>query len=109
MINTSIDVLRKGKMLPETGGIPEYVWDYTHKDDEADQLLLYKELIILVKELPPAYRMVFNLYVIDGYTHNEIADLLNIPTGTSKSSLSRARELLQQSLKKIEDAQVCKI
>jgi RNA polymerase sigma factor (sigma-70 family) len=109
MINTSIDVLRKGKMLPETGGIPEYVWDHTLKDDEADQLLLYKELIILVKGLPPAYRMVFNLYVIDGYTHNEIADLLNIPTGTSKSSLSRARELLQQCLKKIEDAQVCKI
>ena len=109
MINTSIDVLRKGKMLPETGSIPEYVWDHTHKGDEADQLLLYKELIILIKELPPAYRLVFNLYVIDGYTHNEIAGLLNMPAGTSKSSLSRARELLQQSLKKIEDAQLCKI
>lgn len=109
MINTSIDVLRKGKMLPETGSIPEYVWDQTHKGDEADQLLLYKELIILIKELPPAYRVVFNLYVIDGYTHNEIAGLLNIATGTSKSSLSRARELLQQRLKKIEDAQLCKI
>jgi RNA polymerase sigma-70 factor (ECF subfamily) len=66
-------------------------------------------LIILIKELPPAYRVVFNLYVIDGYTHNEIASLLNMPAGTSKSSLSRARELLQQSLKKIEDAQLCKI
>lgn len=109
MINTSIDVLRKGNMAPETGGIPEYVWDHTHKGDEADQLLLYKELIILIKELPPAYRVVFNMYVVDGYTHNEIAGLLNIPTGTSKSSLSRARELLQQSLKKIEDAQLCKV
>jgi RNA polymerase sigma-70 factor (ECF subfamily) len=96
-------------MALETGGIPEYVWDHTHKGDEADQLLLYKELIILIKELPPAYRVVFNMYVVDGYTHNEIAGLLNIPTGTSKSSLSRARELLQQSLKKIEDAQLCKV
>lgn len=109
MINTSIDVLRKGNMLSETGSIPEYVWDHTYRGDEADQLLLYKELVILIKELPPAYRMVFNLYVIDGYTHNEIAGLLNIPAGTSKSSLSRAREILQKSLKKIEDAQLCKI
>ena len=109
MINTSIDVLRKGNMLSETGSIPEYVWEHTYRGDEADQLLLYKELVILIKELPPAYRMVFNLYVIDGYTHNEIAGLLNIPAGTSKSSLSRARELLQKSLKKIEDAQLCNI
>lgn len=109
MINTSIDVLRKGNMLSETRSIPEDVWDHTYRGDEADQLLLYKELVILIKELPPAYRMVFNLYVIDGYTHNEIAGLLNIPAGTSKSSLSRARELLQKSLKKIEDAQLCKI
>lgn len=109
MINTSIDVLRKGNMQPETGGIPEYVWDHTHKGDEADQLLLYKELIILIKELPPDYRVVFNLYVIDGYTHNEIAGLLNIPAGTSKSNLSRARGLLQQSLKKMEQTQLCKI
>jgi RNA polymerase sigma-70 factor (ECF subfamily) len=109
MINTSIDALRKGNGLPETGTIPEYVWDTTYKGDEADQLLLYKELVILIKELPPDYRVVFNLYVIDGYTHNEIAELLNIPTGTSKSNLKRARERLQLSLKKIEDAQLCKI
>jgi RNA polymerase sigma factor (sigma-70 family) len=109
MINKSIDVLRKGNALPETGVIPEHVWDQTDKSDEADQLLLYKELIILIKELPPAYRVVFNLYVIDGYTHSEIAAMLNIPTGTSKSNLSRAREMLQQSIKKIEESQLCKI
>jgi RNA polymerase sigma-70 factor (ECF subfamily) len=109
MINTSIDVLRKGNMLPETGGIPEYVWDHTNKGDEADQLLLYKELIILIKELPPSYRMVFNLFVVDGYTHSEIAELLKIPASTSKSNLARARGVLQKSLKKIEDAQLCKM
>jgi RNA polymerase sigma factor (sigma-70 family) len=109
MINTAIDVLRKGRMLPETGGIPEHIWDQTHKGDEADQLLLYKELIILIKELPPSYRIVFNLYVVDGYTHNEIAGLLNIPISTSKSNLARARGLLQKSLKKIEEAHLCKI
>lgn len=103
MINTAIDELRKNKMLPEIGGIPDYLWEITDKNQDADQLLLYKDLIILIKELPPAYRTVFNLYVIDGYNHYEIADLLKISVGTSKSGLSRARALLQKSIKKMEE------
>lgn len=102
MINTAIDELRKNKMLPEIGGILDYVWEITDNNQDADQLLLYKDLIILIKELPPAYHTVFNLYVIDGYNHYEIADLLKISVGTSKSGLSRARTLLQKSIKKIE-------
>ena len=109
MINTSIDVLRKGDMVPEIGGIPEYVWDYTDKGRDADQLVLYKDLIILIKELPPTYRVVFNLFVIDGYTHSEIAGILSISIGTSKSNLSRARILLQKSIKKMEDSKLCRI
>ena len=102
MINASIDELRKANMLPEIGGIPEYVWEDTSKGDDADQQLLYKELIAMIKELPPQYRVVFNLYVIDGYNHLEIADKLSIPVGTSKSNLSRARMMLQESIKKTE-------
>lgn len=102
MINASIDELRKANMLPEIGEIPEYVWEDTSKQDDADQQLLYKELIIMVKELPPQYRLAFNLYVIDGYSHLEIADKLNIPVGTSKSNLSRARLMLQEKIEKIE-------
>jgi len=109
MINTSIDELRKVNMLPEIGGIPDDVWEITDAGQNADQLLLYKDLIILIKELPPAYRVVFNLYVIDGYSHSEIADMMKIPIGTSKSNLSRARVLLQKSLKKMEDAKLCRI
>lgn len=109
MINTAIDELRKGKMLPEIGGIPDYVWETVDNSADADQLLLYKDLIILVKELPPAYRTVFNLYVIDGYTHSEIGDLLKIAIGTSKSNLSKARQLLQQNIKKMEEAKLCRI
>lgn len=107
MINTAIDELRKGKMMPEIGGIPEYVWDMSSKDQDADQLLLYKDLIILIKELPPQYRVVFNLYVIDGYNHLEIADIMKIPVGTSKSCLSRARSMLQKGIKKIEEIKIC--
>ena len=109
MINASIDELRKANMLPEIGGIPGYVWEIADNSQDADQLLLYKDLIILVKELPPACRAVFNLYIIDGYTHSEIADLLNIAVGTSKSNLSKARVLLQKSIKKMEEGKLCRI
>ena len=107
MINAAIDELRKGKMLPEIGGIPDHVWENTEKNDEADQLLLYKDLILLVKELPPQYRIVFNMYVIDGYSHVEIAEKLKIPVGTSKSHLFKARTILKENITKLEEAEVC--
>lgn len=109
MINTCIDDLRKGNMLPEIGGIPEHVWEITDQSDDADRQLLYKDLIILIKELPPQYRTVFNLYVIDGYNHIEIAALLSIPIGTSKSHLHKARTILKNNIKKIEEVKVCRI
>ncbi|MEO5601730.1 MAG: RNA polymerase sigma factor [Cyclobacteriaceae bacterium] len=55
----------------------------------------YQEIIGLLQKLPPAYRTVFNLYVIEGYTHDEIARFLNIATGTSKSNLFKAKEQLK--------------
>lgn len=57
-----------------------------------------RELIRLIRELPPRYRMVFNLYVIDGYSHREIGEMMDISEGTSKSNLSRARTILKQKL-----------
>lgn len=57
-----------------------------------------KELLNLVQTLPPAYRMVFNLYVFEGMKHREIAELLNIAEGTSKSNLSDARNILQRRI-----------
>jgi RNA polymerase sigma-70 factor (ECF subfamily) len=109
MINTAIDELRKENMLPEIGGIPEHVWDHSGKKDEADQQLLYKDIITMIKELPPQYRIVFNMYVIDGYNHIEIASLLKLPVGTSKSNLSKARMMLRDNFKKMEDAKSCSI
>ncbi len=63
----------------------------------------------MIKELPPQYRTVFNLYVIDGYNHIEIASMMKIPVGTSKSNLSRARVMLKENIKKLEDAKSCSI
>jgi len=103
MVNCAIDALRKENMIPEIGGFPDFIWDYTNKEFNADQLLLYKQLIIMIKELPPTYRVVFNMYVIDGFNHLEIADILQIPVGTSKSNLLRARTILQTKIKKSEE------
>lgn len=103
MINTAIDELRKGNMSPEIGCIPEYVWGFTARDQDADQQILYKEVISMIKELPPAYRIVFNMYEIDGFNHLEIAEILQIPVGTSKSNLSRAKSILQDKIKKSEE------
>jgi RNA polymerase sigma factor (sigma-70 family) len=109
MINTAIDELRKNKMSPEIGGIPENVWEVPDNSEDAQQKLLYKELIKMIKELAPKYRSVFNLYVIDGFNHLEIADMLSIPVGTSKSCLARARALLQNSIKKTEETIACRM
>ncbi len=109
MINCAIDELRRGNMLPEIGGIPEDVWEITNKNDDADQLILYKDLVCLIKELPPNYRIVFNLYILDGYTHSQIAQIMNISPGTSRSNLSRAKVLLQELIKKMEERKLCRI
>lgn len=55
-------------------------------------------LVGIIQELPDRYRMVFNLYVIDGYSHKEIAEMLSISDGTSKSNLARARIILKEKI-----------
>ncbi|RIV22535.1 sigma-70 family RNA polymerase sigma factor [Fibrisoma montanum] len=71
--------------------------------DQADAFsqLAHEDLIGLVQRLSPAYRIVFNLYVIDGFSHEEIAEKLTISVGTSKSNLARARENLRVLLKQM--------
>ncbi|MBE0668319.1 MAG: RNA polymerase sigma factor, partial [Bacteroidales bacterium] len=56
------------------------------------------DLLNIIMELPPKYRMVFNLYAIEGYSHKEIGGMLNISEGTSKSNLSRARDILKKKV-----------
>lgn len=68
---------------------------------DAYSRLAHDELMGLIQRLSPAYRLVFNLYVIDGFTHDEIAGQLGISVGASKSNLARARENLRQLLKQL--------
>jgi RNA polymerase sigma-70 factor (ECF subfamily) len=61
--------------------------------------LTQEEVLKIINEMPNGYRVVANLFYIDGYTHQEIAQLLGIAEGTSKSQLARAREILKKKLK----------
>lgn len=65
--------------------------------------LAEKDIVQLVQELSPGYRTVFNMYVIEGYSHKEIADLLGITEGTSKSQLARAKGILQRKVNELID------
>ena len=106
LINTAIDRLRKDNLLPEIGLTNEGFW-IEDRSANADNSLLYKEVINEVKKLPPTYRIVFNMFVIDGYSHQEIARELKIAVGTSKSNLSKARGLLQSFLIKADKEKIC--
>ena len=73
--------------------------------NEAEDAIMHlevEELNKLIESLPAGYKTVFNLYAIEGYTHQEIAEMLGIQEGTSKSQLSRARGLLQQKLNELQ-------
>ena len=63
----------------------------------------YRQLLLLISELPNQYRMVFNLYAVEGYSHAEIAKMLAITESTSKSNYSRARAILREKVNKIAD------
>lgn len=97
VINVSIDYMRKESLIAERTSLKD-VWQHADVSNGGDAQLMYKELISLVKKLSPAYRVVFNLHVIDGYSHQEIAEMLGISVGTSKSNLAKARAFLQKHL-----------
>jgi RNA polymerase sigma-70 factor (ECF subfamily) len=69
------------------------------KDWTAFDRLALKDLLEIIQELSPGYRTVFNMYVVEGYTHRDIADILGISEGTSKSQLARAKAILQNVIK----------
>jgi RNA polymerase sigma-70 factor (ECF subfamily) len=101
MVNTSIDHLRKNKRLNEMYVVNEEITvDETQDEPTVDdvQTLSFQELMKYIQQLSPAYRSVFNMYVIDGFTHQEIADELGISVGTSKSNLNKAKRNLKKIL-----------
>ena len=103
--NTAIDSIRKSKRNPfQTDS------DTVFKQEATEDMILQEEwdlnefkaeaAMTAIEQLSPAYRAVFNLYVIEDYTHKEIAEMLGINEGTSKSNLAKAKMNLQKILKK---------
>jgi RNA polymerase sigma factor (sigma-70 family) len=96
-INTAIEYYRKS--MNHNGHTELEKVDLEYISERALENLAKQDLLQLVQRLSPGYRAVFNLYVIEGYSHKEIADLLEISEGTSKSQLARSRVLLQKMVK----------
>ena len=104
MVNTAIDQIRKNKRDPfsieDDARIQNLEEDipFDVEETEMETVIKAEKAIKAISELSPAYKMVFNLYVIEGYTHKEIAEYLNISEGTSKSNLAKAKQKLRTIL-----------
>ncbi len=102
-VNTAIEHFRRKRYLQPVTEKEENTIE--GKSLSALDELGEKDILELVQQLSPGYRTVFNMYVVEGYTHKEIGDLLGISEGTSKSQLSRAKVILQDMVKKFLDEQ----
>ena len=94
MVNLSINRYHQRQRQIATEDITEF-----NSESDGEKILSgisYQEVIGMLHKLPPSYRAVFNLHVIEGYSHEEIAGMLNISTGTSKSNLFKAKEHLKK-------------
>ena len=96
VINTALQRYRKKGVLEIVN--EELIEDVKVEIDNDDVNIDF--LLKCIQELPDRYRLVFNLYVLDGYSHKEIAKMLNITTGTTKSNLARARMILRNKIEK---------
>ena len=94
-INTALEKFRKNRSVQVVEEVPEVV----DEDDVDDDMSIPPEVLFeFVNQLPEKYRLVFNLYVMEDMQHKEIAALLGISDGTSKSNLARAKEILKRKI-----------
>jgi len=104
VVNTAIRHLEKKKM--HFKDIDDNSANTPQIDAQAYSHLGEADLMRLISQLPEGYRMVFNLNVVEGYSHEEIADMLNIQPGTSRSQLVKARKMLQQQILQLQKVAV---
>jgi RNA polymerase sigma-70 factor (ECF subfamily) len=96
MYNASIDYYRTNLKWSQFVGLEKS--DVKINEATVEHKLDYEDLLSLIQRLPPAYRIVFNLYAVDGYSHEEIAQMTGISASTSRSNLHKARLKLQKML-----------
>lgn len=95
-VNTALEKFRGRSNLYKVDDIDQLPETDAEPDNQDYAGLEAADLLEIIRELPPKYRLVFNLYAIEGYSHKEIGEMINISEGTSKSNLSRARSILQR-------------
>jgi RNA polymerase sigma-70 factor (ECF subfamily) len=96
MVNASLEKFRKQNVMYPVEDIS--IYDSKNYSNDTIEKITADELIELIQELPPRYRMVFNLFVMEGMNHKEIAEMMKISEGTSKSNLARGREILKRKV-----------
>lgn len=96
VVNTALEKYRSKHNLYRVDDIDQIPEQNAEPDNEDYAGLGARDLMEIIRELPPRYRIVFNLFAIEGYSHKEISDMMSISEGTSKSNLSRARVILQR-------------
>lgn len=96
MVNIALEKFRKRYRLQTVDDMN--VYDYKAVNEDVYAQMNANQLMEIVQQLPPRYKMVFNLYAIDGFNHSEIAGMMEIAEGTSKSNLARARKILQDKI-----------
>lgn len=100
-VTTALEYLRRNDILRVTSDINEYDEAMESGDVSALEQLSVNEILACVAKLPNGYRTVFNLFVIEGYSHSEIADMLGINESTSRSQFIRARKILQKNVESL--------
>jgi RNA polymerase sigma-70 factor (ECF subfamily) len=99
MVNTCLDEIRRSKKHLNNVDIDDYSYSLSNYETVLDELAA-QDLLKILQVLPVGYRTVFNLYVIEGYSHKEIAEELEITVSTSKSQFSRAKAILRDIIDK---------
>lgn len=102
MVNTSINAFKKNSHYMAEVEL-ENLGDYEIREDEAISKMSRDEILRLVQELPEGKKMVFNLYIFEGYSHKEIGTILDIDENTSKAQLCKAKKILQEKILKIQN------
>jgi len=101
IVNTAINIYKRDLKHQPSRDLDTVMIFEKNKEASPIEQMSVKELLGQIKKLPDGYRTVFNLYVVDGYSHKEIANMLDITENTSKSQLSRARAYLQKRIQRI--------
>jgi len=98
VLNTAIDHYKKNYSLLNILPIEQISEDNEASYSDILGYLSIEEILKIVQKLPEGYRLIFNMYAVDGYSHKEISEMLNISSGTSKSQLSKARKMIQKQI-----------